>query len=121
MSQLDKTEIKISKRKFATELKQLVNKKWAETNHYVSGCDSPFSYLQVADVQESLREIENTLNIKTKEQWRMTDLTTVVYTALIVFGIIGLTEIAFMWYDISHHDKTDDDIQEQWCSENIKH
>ena len=46
----------------------------------------------------------------------MADLTTVVYTALIVFGIIGLTEIAFMWYDISHHDKTDDDIQEQWCS-----
>lgn len=32
-----------------------------------SGCDSPFSYSQVADVQESLREIENTLNIKAKE------------------------------------------------------
>ena len=47
----------------------------------------------------------------------MNDLTTVVYTALIVFGIIGLTEVAFAWYDISHHDKTDDDIQEQWCSE----
>ena len=47
----------------------------------------------------------------------MTDLTTVVYTTLIVFGIIGLTEVAFAWYDISHHDKTDDDIQEQWCSE----
>ena len=47
----------------------------------------------------------------------MTDLTTVVYTALIVFGIIGLTEVAFMWYDISGRDKTDDDIQEQWCSE----
>ena len=46
----------------------------------------------------------------------MTDITTVVYTALIVFGAIGLTEIAFMWYDISHHDKTDDVIQEQWCS-----
>lgn len=50
----------------------------------------------------------------------MNDITTVVYTALIVFGIIGLTEIAFMWYDISHHDKTDDDIQEQWCSEQRK-
>ena len=50
----------------------------------------------------------------------MTDITTVVYTALIVFGIIGLTEIAFMWYDISHHDKTDDDIQEQWYSEQRK-
>ena len=59
-----KAEIKISKRKFATELKQLVHQKCVEINHYVSGCDSPFSYSQVADVQESLREIENTLNIK---------------------------------------------------------
>ena len=51
----------------------------------------------------------------------MTDLTTVVYTSLIVFGIIGLAEVALAWYDISRHDKTDDDIQEQWCSENNKH
>lgn len=62
-----KTEIEISKRKFATELKQLVHQKCAEINHYVSGCNSPFSYFQIADVQESLREIENTLNIKIKE------------------------------------------------------
>ena len=61
---VDKTEIEISKRKFATEIKQLVHQKCAEINHYVSGCNSPFSYLQIADVQESLREIENTLNIK---------------------------------------------------------
>ena len=61
---VDKTEIEISKRKFATELKQLVRQRCAEINHYVSGCNSPFSYLQIADVQESLREIENTLNIK---------------------------------------------------------
>ena len=47
----------------------------------------------------------------------MTILKTVVYTVIIVFGIIGLTEIALIWYDISHYDKTDDDIQEQWCSE----
>ena len=47
----------------------------------------------------------------------MTDLTTVVYTALIVFGIIGLPEIAFAWYDIHRQDKTDDEIQEQWRSE----
>ena len=67
MSKLDKTEIAISKRKFATELKQLVHQKCSEINHYVSGCDSPFSYLQIAYVQESLREIENTLNIKIKE------------------------------------------------------
>lgn len=51
----------------------------------------------------------------------MTDLTTVVYTALIVFGIIGLTEIAFMWYYISHHDKTDDDIQEQDIESAVKY
>ena len=36
----------------------------------------------------------------------MTDLTTVVYTALIVLGIIGLTEVAFAWYDIRGRDKT---------------
>lgn len=46
----------------------------------------------------------------------MTSITTVVYTALIVFGIIGLTEVAFAWYDIHGRDKTDDEIQEQWCS-----
>ena len=63
---VDKTEITLSKRKFAIELKQLVHQKCVEINHYVSGCDSPFSYTQVADVQESLREIENTLNIKIK-------------------------------------------------------
>ena len=64
---VDKTDIEISKRKFATELKQLVHQKCVEINHYVSGCNSPFSYLQIAYVQESLREIENTLNIKIKE------------------------------------------------------
>lgn len=47
--------------------------------------------------------------------------TAVVYTTLIVFGIIGLTEVVLAWYDIRGRDKTDDDIQEQWCSENIKH
>ena len=67
MSKLDITEIKISKRKFATELKQLIHQKCVEINHYVSGCGSPFSYTQIADVQENLREIENTLNIKVKE------------------------------------------------------
>lgn len=51
----------------------------------------------------------------------MTNITTVVYTTLIVFGIIGLTEVAFAWCDIHGRDKTDDEIQEQWCSENIKH
>ena len=64
MSSVERREIKMSRRKFATELKQLVHQKCVEINHYVSGCDSPFSYSQIADVQESLREIENTLNIK---------------------------------------------------------
>lgn len=51
----------------------------------------------------------------------MTDIATVVYTALIIFGLIGLTEAVLAWYDIRGRDKTDDEIQEQWCSENIKH
>lgn len=51
----------------------------------------------------------------------MTDLATVVYTALIIFGLISLAEVALAWYDIRGRDKTDDEIQEQWCSENIKH
>ena len=51
----------------------------------------------------------------------MTDLATVVHTALIIFGLIGLTEVAFAWYGIHGRDKTNDEIQEQWCSENIKH
>lgn len=65
---VDKTEITLIKRKFAIEIKQLVHQKCIEIDHYVSGCNSPFSYLQIADVQESLREIENTLNIKIKER-----------------------------------------------------
>lgn len=40
----------------------------------------------------------------------MTNLTTVVYTALIVFGIIGLTEVVLAWCDIYGRDKTDDEI-----------
>ena len=67
LEKTDKTEITLIKRRFATEIKQLVHQKCVEINHYVSGCNSPFSYLQIADVQESLREIENTLNIKIKE------------------------------------------------------
>lgn len=51
----------------------------------------------------------------------MTNITTVVYTTLIAFGIIGLTEVVLAWYNIRGRDKTDGEIQEQWCSENIKH
>ena len=50
----------------------------------------------------------------------MTNITTVVYTTLIAFDIIGLTEVAIAWHDIRGRDKTDDEIQEQWRSENIK-
>ena len=64
---MEESETIREKRKFAIELKQLVHQKCVEINHYVSGCDSPFSYLQIADVLEGLREIENTLNIKAKE------------------------------------------------------
>ena len=60
-------EKQIPKKVDKTEIKQLVHQKCIEINHYVSGCNSPFNYLQIADVQESLREIENTLNIKIKE------------------------------------------------------
>ena len=42
----------------------------------------------------------------------MTNITTLVYTALIVFGIIGLAEVALAWHDIYGRDKTDDEIQE---------
>lgn len=54
-------------RKYDLQMIYKTNQKCIEINHYVSGCDSPFNYLQIADVQESLREIENALNIKAKE------------------------------------------------------
>ena len=63
---MTESEAMREKRKFAIELKKLVHQKCVEINHYISGCGSPFSYTQIADVQESLREIENTLNIKAK-------------------------------------------------------
>ncbi len=74
-------------------------------------------------IHERTAEYNVLLELRSKirlERCRMTGITTVVYTALIVFGIIGLTEVAFAWYDIHGRDKTDDEIQEQWCSENIK-
>ena len=61
---MTESEAMREKRKFAIELKQLVHQKCVEINRYVSGCKSPFNYTQIADVQENLREIENTLNIK---------------------------------------------------------
>lgn len=57
-------KIKDSKKAFAMELKLFVKQKCEEINHYVSGCNSPFSYLQIADVQEHLCGIEDVLGIK---------------------------------------------------------
>ncbi len=49
---------------FKTELQRLVLQKCKEINHYISGCDSPFSYMQIREVQESLVDIEEALGIK---------------------------------------------------------
>jgi hypothetical protein len=49
---------------FRKELQTLVKHKLDEINHYISGCDSPFSYLQIADTQEKLREIAEILGIE---------------------------------------------------------
>lgn len=52
------------KAKFKEELQKIVQQKCCEINHYVSGCDSPFSYTQIREVQENLGEIEKNLGIK---------------------------------------------------------
>jgi transcriptional regulator with XRE-family HTH domain len=49
---------------FKTELQRLVSQKCKEINHYISGCDSPFSYTQIREVQASLNDIEEVLGIK---------------------------------------------------------
>ena len=49
---------------FKEELKRLIAQKCREINHYISGCDSPFSYTQIREVQESLVNIEEVLGIK---------------------------------------------------------
>jgi transcriptional regulator with XRE-family HTH domain len=52
---------------FKTELQKLVSQKCIEINHYISGCDSPFSYTQIREVQASLNDIEEVLGIKKKD------------------------------------------------------
>jgi transcriptional regulator with XRE-family HTH domain len=52
---------------FKTELQRLVSQKCKEINHYISGCDSPFSYTQIREVQASLNDIEEVLGIKKTE------------------------------------------------------
>ena len=53
---------------FKDELKTLVAKRLDEINHFISGCDSPFGYVQVMTVQGYLSEIRNTLGIEDKEE-----------------------------------------------------
>lgn len=48
---------------FRKELQTIVSYKLNEINHYVSGCDSPFTYAQISGVQEHLLEIADILGI----------------------------------------------------------
>lgn len=48
---------------FRKEVKIIVKHKLDEINHYIAGCDSPFSYMQVRDVQEHMVEIAEALGI----------------------------------------------------------
>ena len=63
-----KTAKDISEKAFSKELKELIHQKCIEINHYVSGCDSPFTYLQIADVQEHLRGIDDVLGIEVEHE-----------------------------------------------------
>lgn len=54
---------------FKAELQRLVYQKCIEINHYISGCDSPFSYTQIREVQESLNGIEEVLGINKEYKW----------------------------------------------------
>lgn len=49
---------------FADELRLIIKHKLDEINHYLAGCDSPFTYFQIGEVQEKLSEIAEILGIK---------------------------------------------------------
>ena len=49
---------------FKKELQISVKHKLDEINHYISGCDSPFTYQQIGMVQEYLKNIADELGIK---------------------------------------------------------
>lgn len=49
---------------FKKELQISVKHKLDEINHYISGCDSPFTYQQIGMVQEYLNDIASELGIK---------------------------------------------------------
>lgn len=52
---------------FKDELKTLVAKRLDEINHFISGCNSPFSYSQIREVQELMCDISTTLGIEVEE------------------------------------------------------
>ena len=53
---------------FKDELKTLVAERLDEINHFISGCDSPFTYLQIREVQELMCDIRTTLGIEEVEE-----------------------------------------------------
>lgn len=60
-------ELEGSSTNFKDELKTLVAKRLDEINHFISGCNSPFSYLQIREVQEMMCDIRTTLGIEVEE------------------------------------------------------
>ena len=56
-----------AKETFKRELQALVKQKCDEINHYVSGVNSPFTYLQIRGTQEYLNEILDELGISGTE------------------------------------------------------
>ncbi len=54
-------------RQYARVLRPLISKRLDEINHLISGCDSPFSYLQIREVQELMCDIRTTLGIEVEE------------------------------------------------------
>lgn len=55
------------KKQFREEIREIVKQKLSEINHYVAGCDSPFGYLTVREVQEKMCEIAEILGIEYKD------------------------------------------------------
>ena len=53
--------------KFKDELKIIIAKRLDEINHFIAGCDSPFSYAQIREAQELMCEIRSTLEIEVEE------------------------------------------------------
>ena len=53
-----------SKDSFRQELKRAVNQKLKEINHYIAGCDSPFSYIQIREAQDLMNDIREVLEIE---------------------------------------------------------